>query len=375
MKHLITIFAVCAITARCFGTVTNSEVEAGTVLLDDCTSRSRVVWDAYLNSSNRVDALIRMIVPEIAPGGDADFTTNNHVLVSTIETVAPVPGNYLTVSNLAMTAIQTNTLRDILYDYPDKDYVDTKFGIIDQQISVLWGSIPSIDGLVNSNDVCNIVTNTVAIGYESFSNWRVEQSVSFLEFTRADFSNGVWNAYCYWTDTLEQFTLVANGTPDDLLVVFNDFMLTIARQGYGEITQNSLGLARLVDLPPLTNGLASTSITNGFITDAYISTNNAAFVTAVTNCPVAIAASDAEALAEWGIYGGGGTIGALLAALAAAVAALKRGKVTTISAQSTDEQYPSAKCVWDIVGNVEAALAAINGTAQTSQSGNGGSGT
>lgn len=100
-----------------------------------------------------------------------------------------------------------------------------------------------------------------------------------------------------------------------------------------------------------------------------VSTNNPAFVAAVTNCPVAIAASDAEALTEWGIYGGGGTIGALLAALAAAVAALKRGKVTTISAQSTDEQYPSAKCVWDIVGNVESALAAINGTS------NGGSGT
>lgn len=48
-------------------------------------------------------------------------------------------------------------------------------------------------------------------------------------------------------------------------------------------------------------------------------------------------------------------------------------KVTTILSSSTDEQYPSAKCVWDIVGDVESALAAINGTAQTSQSGNGGS--
>lgn len=52
---------------------------------------------------------------------------------------------------------------------------------------------------------------------------------------------------------------------------------------------------------------------------------------AVTNCPVAIAAGDAEALTEWGIYGGGGTIGALLAALAAAVAALKRDMGTVES--------------------------------------------
>ncbi len=62
------------------------------------------------------------------------------------------------------------------------------------------------------------------------------------------------------------------------------------------------------------------------IPDSIFSTNNAAFVAAVTNCPVAIAASDAEALTEWGIYGGGGTIGVLLAALAAAVAALRRDK-------------------------------------------------
>lgn len=34
-------------------------------------------------------------------------------------------------------------------------------------------------------------------------------------------------------------------------------------------------------------------------------------------------------------------------------------KVTSLSAQSTDAQYPSAKCVYDIIGNVESLLAAI----------------
>lgn len=34
-------------------------------------------------------------------------------------------------------------------------------------------------------------------------------------------------------------------------------------------------------------------------------------------------------------------------------------KVTSISAQSTDTQYPSAKCVYDLVGDVETLLAAI----------------
>ena len=33
--------------------------------------------------------------------------------------------------------------------------------------------------------------------------------------------------------------------------------------------------------------------------------------------------------------------------------------VTSISSSSTDTQYPSAKCVYDIVGDIETLLAAI----------------
>lgn len=38
---------------------------------------------------------------------------------------------------------------------------------------------------------------------------------------------------------------------------------------------------------------------------------------------------------------------------------LKTNKVVLISDQSTDEEYPSAKCVYDVVGNIESALQAI----------------
>ena len=34
-------------------------------------------------------------------------------------------------------------------------------------------------------------------------------------------------------------------------------------------------------------------------------------------------------------------------------------KVTSLSSSSTDTQYPSAKCVYDIVGNIESLLGAI----------------
>ena len=35
-------------------------------------------------------------------------------------------------------------------------------------------------------------------------------------------------------------------------------------------------------------------------------------------------------------------------------------KVTSLSSSSTDNQYPSAKCVYDLVGNVESLLNNIN---------------
>ena len=37
----------------------------------------------------------------------------------------------------------------------------------------------------------------------------------------------------------------------------------------------------------------------------------------------------------------------------------KSNKVTSLSSSSTDTQYPSAKCVYDLIGNVESLLAAI----------------
>ena len=40
---------------------------------------------------------------------------------------------------------------------------------------------------------------------------------------------------------------------------------------------------------------------------------------------------------------------------------VKTNKVTSISGQSTDSEYPSAKCVYDIVGNIEMVLDNILG--------------
>lgn len=37
----------------------------------------------------------------------------------------------------------------------------------------------------------------------------------------------------------------------------------------------------------------------------------------------------------------------------------KANKVTALSSSSTDDEYPSAKCVYDLVGDIETLLAAL----------------
>lgn len=39
---------------------------------------------------------------------------------------------------------------------------------------------------------------------------------------------------------------------------------------------------------------------------------------------------------------------------------LSTRKTTSLSAASTDDQYPSAKCVWDLIGDVQAVISSIN---------------
>lgn len=231
------------------------------------------------------------------------------VVSEVVSQFAPPPGNYEIVSNRAMTALQQH--QDIS-GKADKADTYTK-----AQVDAAVAAVPRM----STNDVRNIVTNEVSV----WSEWTVTPSVVDYDDVYVEWNDiGIEKGWYYIIHGDRYFSGSTDPNASNLSYDYDGTTITASRQ---RITRNALGLARMSDLPPLTNGLATTSITNGFITDAYISTNNAAFVNAVTNCPVAIAASDAEALAEWGIYGGGGTIGALLAALAAAVAALKKKKM------------------------------------------------
>lgn len=92
------------------------------------------------------------------------------------------------------------------------------------------------------------------------------------------------------------------------------------------------------------------------VTSSAISTNNQAFVTAVRNVP--IAGADATDLAEIAEYGGYGTVGAAILALIAGLAALKRGKADKDDLRYAKKTLRSA----DMVVSLKASLFPISAT-------------
>jgi len=106
---------------------------------------------------------------------------------------------------------------------------------------------------------------------------------------------------------------------------------------YGSSSNNVKILSSALPIDKMwnTSGWANNKVADaGVVSNALvasISTNNPAFVNAVTNCPVSLPDSD-PSLAGWGTYG---TLGALLAAIIAGVANLNSNK-----ADKADLPYP-----------------------------------
>ena len=114
---------------------------------------------------------------------------------------------------------------------------------------VFESSVPQSGG-ITTNDVCNIVTNEVAYGEWTFN------PIYWDEIVAPPFYSEVSG---YWVMSITGSDLFALGTPDATRLEWHyedDFdgqVLTVSTRK----ARNALGLARLVDLPPLTNGLAT----------------------------------------------------------------------------------------------------------------------
>ena len=163
-----------------------------------------------------------------------DYSTSNADLVATIKATAPAPSDYETVSNRAMSAVQMETDPTV----PAWAKAET----------------PPASGLT-TNDVFNIVTNDVVVEY---GNWVCEPSEFdgvpiWLDGDGEDEDGRYWMIVWFGS----QYEI---GNKDSTYLTFNlydtngrtNFTVTATRQCF---TRNALGLARLVDLPPLTNAI------------------------------------------------------------------------------------------------------------------------
>lgn len=132
--------------------------------------------------------------------------------------------------------------------------------------------LSSIGGGITTNDVCNIVTNEV-IEYTEWTHGNVWESDDYdgphgsLTNFGVAYIDGEWKMKISGSYSYEgapkvefnyEFVPCDNNDPDALEVAFtwDGVYLPAART---KVAYNSLGLARLADLPPLTNGLARTS--------------------------------------------------------------------------------------------------------------------
>lgn len=225
--------------------------------------------------------------------------------------------------------------------YGDENVTTLTFSVIDKLVTATRhrvaapvptkiSDLTNDTGYVDAQTVTNMTSlSPVYTQTPTFGEWTVAPSLSGSISITWEPDIGIWRME---SDDIGDMEVSSADGENATELLFGGYTATRTRTdiiGYtlGEQTNSILAATNGLVTAEITNGLATASVTNGLIGSDYIATNNAAFVAAVTNCPVVIASANSEALAEWGIYGGGGTIGALLAALAAAVAALKKKKM------------------------------------------------
>lgn len=116
-------------------------------------------------------------------------------------------------------------------------------------------AIANLPPALSTNDVCNIVTNTAT----DFTEWVLVYDASELVFPENPvliYTNGIWSCIGHLTgDVLGALNLPNAADPNATELTGFDSRFAASRE---KTTRNALGLARLVDLPGLTNGLVLT---------------------------------------------------------------------------------------------------------------------
>lgn len=140
-------------------------------------------------------------------------------------------------------------------------------------------NVPAAIGGMTTNDVQAIVTNEVPV---EFAEWAVTNLDSTSMMVELRWSGGSWTPYEVFSDEYAEpiGSGIGNGQSTELRwVAWEDGPFNIYARRYPVKNSNALGLARLVDLPPLTNGLAtaaSVSAANTRAASAQTTANNVA---------------------------------------------------------------------------------------------------
>ena len=128
----------------------------------------------------------------------------------------------------------------------------------DAAIQTAIGSIPP-PASMTTNAVCDIVTNEVAVDY---SPWTILRDGAGVSVAQPQYTNNVWRVESSTIPGEFPDPVGIDGTKNDVSLTWlgvNDDdweeTHTYVATRNPTTTRNALGLARLVDLPPLTNGI------------------------------------------------------------------------------------------------------------------------
>lgn len=240
MKRAYFIAAVCAALSAALSAAPTANEDF--VIAEAAAAYSNAVYTAGTNTAAAIAA------------AEPDFSTGNTQLVATIEATAPMPGNYATVSNKAMTALQSYTETDPRFSAWADAHVVAGGSMVDWAIDALYAQ---------------------KLGGGFFTNY-----------------------------SADDITAISNGfsAADESL----SSRLSLASLAATNYTDSAIGAAIANTNPTFSNAVLSVGLN--------IDTNTVAAINALV-----------EAGDELPI-GGAATVGGLLLALAAAVAALKRTK-------------------------------------------------
>lgn len=221
----------------------------------------------------------------------ADFTVSNSVLVATIEATAPAPGNYAAVSNAAMNAASREALA------AKQDKLPYPTNAIPQ--GAVSGLSAALAGKANDNAVVKLTGDQEIGGNKIFTGL-----VTILE----EEPNYVWNKihsnfFEIGGDGISPQYVILPSASGTLALESTVAAAATAATNY---TDEAIGAAIAPANPVFSNAVLSVGLG--------IDTNTVAAINALV-----------EAGEELPI-GGAATVGGLLLALAAAVAALKRTK-------------------------------------------------